>query len=171
MAAREPVTGTQPFGGGPVPTTAELLQAPVRWARPEKLDQPLSALPGVGAVLEEKARAVGVETIFDLLWRVPRAYGDAPERVLLGDLEQGVTSTVLVEVNSIRRIRVRKRGLSVVEGKIADMSGERKAVWFNQPWIAGQVKPGASYVMEGRLDKKGFVVSAQEPTDAGPALR
>jgi len=168
VAAREPVTGPQPFGGGPVPSAAELLRAPVRWARPGKLDQPLSALPGVGKVLEEKAKAVGVETIFDLLWRVPRAYGDAPERVLLGDLELGVTSTVLVEVDSIRRIRVRKRGLSVVEGKVSDSSGERKAVWFNQPWIANQVKAGASYVMEGRLDKKGFVVSAQEPTDAGP---
>ncbi|MGK2932864.1 MAG: ATP-dependent DNA helicase RecG, partial [Solirubrobacterales bacterium] len=151
-----------------MPSTAELLRAPVRWARPYRLDQPLSALPGIGKVLEEKAAEVGVETIFDLLWRVPRAYGDAPERVLLGDLELGVTATVLVEVNSIRRIRVRRRGLSVVEGKIADSSGERKAVWFNQPWIANQVNAGSSYVMEGRLDKKGFVVSAQEATDAGP---
>ncbi len=151
-----------------MPSTAELLRAPLRWARPGRLDRPLSALPGIGAVLEEKAAAVGVVTVFDLLWRVPRAYGDAPERVLLGDLEQGVTATVLVDVDSIRRIRVRKRGLSVVEGKIADSSGERKAVWFNQPWITSQVEPGSSYVMEGRLDKKGFVVSAQEPTGAGP---
>ncbi len=119
-------------------------------------------------MLEGKAREAGVETIFDLLWRVPRAYGDAPERVLLGDLEMGVTATVLVEVNSIRRIRVRRRGLSVVEGKVADSSGEQKVVWFNQPWIENQVKGGSSYVMEGRLDKKGLVVSAQEPTDAGP---
>ncbi|MBK5233840.1 MAG: ATP-dependent DNA helicase RecG [Thermoleophilia bacterium] len=167
MAASEPITGTQSFGGGPVPSPAELLRAPVRWPRPGRLDRPLSVLEGVGPVLEEKARAIGVETIFDLLWRVPRAYGDAPERVLLGDLEPGVSATVLVVVNSIRRIRVRRRGLSVVEAKIADSSGERKAVWFNQPWIENQVKGGAAYVMEGRLDKKGFVVSAQEPTDAG----
>lgn len=140
----------------------------MHWPRPGNLDQPLSALTGIGAVLEEKARAAGVETIFDLLWRVPRAYGDAPERVLLGDLEQGIPATVLVEVNSIRRIRVRRHGLSVVEAKVSDTSGERKAVWFNQPWIENQVKGGAAYLMEGRLDKKGFVVSAQEPTDAGP---
>lgn len=119
-------------------------------------------------MLEEKARAVGVETVFDLLWRVPRTYGDAPQRVLLGDLEPGVTATVLVEVVSIRRVRVRRRGLSVIEGSISDASGERKAVWFNQPWIANQVKPGGTYLMEGRLDRKGFVVSAQEPSDAVP---
>ncbi|MGK2956252.1 MAG: ATP-dependent DNA helicase RecG [Solirubrobacterales bacterium] len=168
MAASQPVTGPQPFGGGPVPTQAELLRAPVRWSRPEVLAQPLSALPGVGPVLEEKAGAVGVETIFDLLWRVPRSYDDAPDRRLLGDLEPGVVATVLVEVNSVRRIRVRRRGLSVVEARIADASGERKAVWFNQPWMENQLNAGSSYAMEGRLDKKGFVVSAQEATDSGP---
>jgi ATP-dependent DNA helicase RecG len=168
VAASQPVTGPQPFGGGPVPTVAELLRAPVRWPRPEVLAKPLATLPGVGPVLEEKARSVGVETIFDLLWRVPRAYGDAPDRRLLGDLEPGVVSTVLVEVNSVRRIRVRRRGLSVVEARIADASGERKAVWFNQPWMENQLKAGSGYAMEGRLDKKGFVVSAQEATDSGP---
>jgi len=106
--------------------------------------------------------------VFDLLWRVPRAYGDAPERALLGELEPGVTATVLVEVLSSRRIRVRRRGLTVVEAKISDSSGERKAVWFNQPWMENQLNPGRNYVLEGRLEKKGFVVSAHEPTDAGP---
>jgi len=157
-----------PFGGGAEPSREKTLGAAVRWPRPGRLDQPLSTLPGVGPTFEEKAREAGVETIFDLLWRVPRSYGDAPERSLLGDLEQGTTSTVIVEIVSSRRIRVRRRGLSVVEARVADSSGERKAVWFNQPWMEKQLSAGAGYVLEGRLEAKGFVVSAHEPTDAGP---
>lgn len=149
-------------------TVAGLLRAPVRWPRPDVLAEPLSALPGIGPVLEEKANSVGVETIFDLLWRVPRSYGDPPDRRLLGELEPGVVATVLVEVGSVRRIRVRRPGLSVVEARVSDASGERKAVWFNQPWMENQLTAGSAYVMEGRLDRKGFVISAQEATDAGP---
>lgn len=150
------------------PGRDDLLAAPVRWPRPGLLDRPLSDLPGVGPAFEEKAREAGVETIFDLLWRVPRAYGDIPERLLLGDLEPGVTATVLVEVVSSRRIRVRRRGLSVVEARVSDSSGERKAVWFNQPWMENQLRAGSGFVLEGRLEKKGFVVSGHEPTDISP---
>ncbi|MGA7435677.1 MAG: ATP-dependent DNA helicase RecG [Solirubrobacterales bacterium] len=157
-----------PFGGGTEPARTEVLAAPVRWPRPERLEQPLSALPGIGPNFEQKARDSGVETILDLLWRVPRSYGDAPERSLLGDLEPGTISTVIVEIVSSRRIRVRRRGLSVVEARVSDSSGERKAVWFNQPWMEKQLSPGAGFVLEGRLENKGFVVSAHEATAAGP---
>lgn len=168
MAASEPVA-PRPLGGGErAPGRDELLAAPVRLPRPELLDRPLSSIPGVGPVFEAKAREAGVETIFDLLWRVPRSYCDVPERQLLGELEPGVTSTVLVEILSSRRIRVRRRGLSVVEARIGDPSGERKAVWFNQPWMEKQLTAGSAMVLEGRLEKKGFVVSAHEATDAGP---
>ncbi|MBK8295351.1 MAG: hypothetical protein IPK93_11535 [Solirubrobacterales bacterium] len=156
------------FGGGKAPAKAEALAVEVRWPRPDRLNQPLSVLPGVGPTFEEKAREAGVETVFDLLWRVPRSYGDAPERSLLGDLEPGTTATVIVEIVSSRRIRVRRRGLSVVEARVADSSGERKAVWFNQPWMENQLRSGSGFVLEGRLEKKGFVVSAHEPTDVGP---
>ena len=167
MAASEPVA-PRPLGAGKAPDRDSLLAAPVRWPRPGLLDRPLSDLPGVGPAFEEKAREAGVETIFDLLWRVPRAYGDIPERQLLGDLEPGVTATVLVEIVSSRRIRVRRRGLSVVEARVGDSSGERKAVWFNQPWMEKQLAAGSGFVLEGRLEKKGFVVSGHEPTDVSP---
>lgn len=167
MAASKPVA-PRPLGGGRAPARTKVLAAPVRWPRSDLLDRPLSDLPGIGPTFEQKAREAGVETIFDLLWRVPRAYGDIPERRLLGDLESGVTATVLVEILSSRRIRVRRRGLSVVEARIGDSSGERKAVWFNQPWMEKQLVSGSGFVLEGRLEAKGFVVSGHEPTDAGP---
>lgn len=105
--------------------------------------------------------------MFDLLWRVPGAYADAPGRTTLGELEPGVASTVTVTVLSSRRVRVRRRGLSVVEARVADDSGERKAVWFNRHWVLERLTPGRSLILEGRLEKKGFVVSAEEPTE-GP---
>jgi ATP-dependent DNA helicase RecG len=169
VAAGEPVA-PRPFAGSaddPRRPAGEagLLAAPVRWPRPERFDRPLSSLTGIGPKLEALAADAGVTTVFDLLWRVPGAYADAPDRTTLGELEPGIASSVVVTVLSARRVRVRRRGLSVVEARVADESGERKAVWFNRHWILEKLSPGRSLVLEGRLEKKGFVVSAEEPAE------
>jgi ATP-dependent DNA helicase RecG len=160
-----------------------LLDAPVRWPSTARLDRPLSSIDGIGPKLEAEAREAGVQSVFDLLWRIPGSVGEAPGRTTLGDLEPGIASTVVVTVRSARRVRVRKRGLSVVEALVADDSGERKAVWFNRHWVIERLTPGRELILEGRLEKKGFVVSAEEPVgrpdsggppgiaDEGPRVR
>jgi ATP-dependent DNA helicase RecG len=169
VAAGEPVAprpfaGAGPGGKHPVPR-GELLAAPVRWPSPERLARPLSTLPGIGPKFEAQAGDAGVRSVLDLLWRIPGGVSDAPGRRPLGDLEPGVPSTVAVSILSARRVRIRKRGLSVVEARVADDSGERKAVWFNRHWVLDRLTPGREFVLEGRLEKKGFVVSAEEPVD------
>ncbi len=123
----------------------------------------ISSLPGIGPTLAARAEEAGVERVLDLMWRVPRAYGDPPGRRLLGELEPGEPAAVAVEIVRSRKVRTRRRGLSVVEARVADSSGSRKATWFNQPWMAERLTPGARFLLEGRLDAKGFTVSAAEP--------
>lgn len=172
MAARRPVA-PPPFGAGRTESAdrAALLAAPVRWPRPDLAEAGLSSLPGIGKTLEARAAAAGVLSVGDLLWRVPRAYGDPPGRILLGELELGRPAAVAVEVLRSRRVRTRRRGLSVVEARVADSSGERKATWFNQPWMAEQLVPGRRFLLEGRLDTRGFTVSATEPIAGAEAVR
>ena len=123
---------------------------------------PLSTLDGIGPKLSEAAAEAGVETVSDLLWRVPRTYGERPGQKLLGELVKGEVATVAVEVLSSRRVSVRKRGFSVVEAKVADESGSVKAVWFNQPWVATALTPGLGVILEGRLEDRGFTVGQME---------
>lgn len=166
MAASRPVVPPR-FAGDGTPTRPQLLQAPIRWPRPSLLDEPLTRLDGIGPKLAEAAAEAGVETIFDLLWRVPRAYGERPGQKLLGELEKGAEATVSVEVLRARRVPVRKRGFSVVEARVEDESGSIKAVWFNQPWIATMLAPGLRVILEGRLETKGFTVSQMEVVGGG----
>jgi ATP-dependent DNA helicase RecG len=168
VAAGQPVA-PPPFGGGEPPDREALLEAPVRWPRSEPFDGPLSTLSGVGPKLEALAAEAGVETVFDLLWRVPGGYSESPDRRRLCDLETGVPGSVSVEIVSSRRVRVRRRGLSVVEAMVADESGSLKAVWFNRHWVLDELKPGRSLILEGRLEKKGFVVSDHQLIDGRPA--
>lgn len=150
-------------GAGEIPDRKTLLDAPLRWPESDLAGRDLTALPGVGSTFAAQAAEAGVETIGDLLWRLPRAYGRRSGTSLLGDLEPGQSSAVEVRVLRSRRVRTRRRRFSVVEARIADDSGARKAVWFNQPWMADKLTAESSWYLEGRLEKGGFVISASEP--------
>lgn len=150
-------------GAGEIPDRKTLLDAPLRWPESDLAGRDLTALPGVGSTFAAQAAEAGVETIGDLLWRLPRAYGRRPGTSLLGDLEPGQSAAVEVRVLRSRRVRTRRRRFSVVEARIADDSGARKAVWFNQPWMADKLTADSSWYLEGRLEKGGFVISASEP--------
>lgn len=170
-AASEPTASPPGFGGESAegPGRKQLLVAPVCWPDPGFMNWNLNRLSGVGEKLGATAAEAGVETVGDLLWRLPRAYGERPGTRLLGDLEPGEATGVEVRVLRSRRVRTRRRKFSVVEARVADGSGARKAVWFNQPWIAEKLTAESAWYLEGRLEKGDFVVSASEPV-SGPAI-
>lgn len=170
--ALEPIEPPPCFGGagGDRPDREALLRHERTRFGPSTMARPLTSLNGVGDKFAAQAAAAGVETIGDLLWRVPRAYGRRPGTSLLGDLEPGQATAVEVTVLRSRKVRTRRRRFNVVEARVADDSGSRKAVWFNQPWMADKLVVDSHWYLEGRLEKGGFVVSASEPAE-GPSAQ
>jgi ATP-dependent DNA helicase RecG len=59
----------------------------------------------------------------------------------------------------------RRRGLSITSVKVGDDSGHLRASWFNQPWVAPKLLPGAWLLLTGSRDKRGFRVSEYEFLD------
>jgi ATP-dependent DNA helicase RecG len=161
---RAPRLGEPPprIGDGEAPDREELLAAPLRWPRPARLTTPLRALPGVGPKLAAVAAHAGIETLGDLLLRVPHSYRDRAELRPLSELRIGEEATVLVEVRSARLRPTRRRGLVIVEAKVADDSGSATATWFNQAWLAERLTPGTSLLLLGQLDRRGLRVAEYE---------
>jgi ATP-dependent DNA helicase RecG len=158
------------FAGVKDPTREDLLAAPIRWSRPSRLESPVSTLSGVGPRLREAATDAGIDTLADVLWRVPHSYRDRSEVKALADLRIGEEATVLVEVGSVRLRRPRRRGLTILEVAVTDGTESVKAVWFNQPWLADRLAAGTQLLLVGALDRRGFRVSEHEivPGAAGP---
>ncbi len=150
------------FAVGSESDLGALLAAPVRTPRPAALQAPITSLSGVGPKLAAIAAEAGIETIADLLWRVPHSYRDRSAVRALGDLRLGEEATVMVEVRSAKLRRTRRRGLTIVEATVADHSGSIGATWFNQPWLAERIKAGGRMLLVGSLDRRGFRVSEQE---------
>jgi ATP-dependent DNA helicase RecG len=156
------------FAGISELTRAQLRDAPVHWPRPSALDVSLTALEGVGPKLAEIAADAGIRTVGDLLMRVPHSHRDRTI-VPLADLEPGQKGTVAVEVLGNTPRPFRRKGFSITSVKVGDGSGHIRASWFNQPWIAQKLVPGARFLLTGSRDSRGFRVSEYEALPAaGP---
>ncbi|HEX5525893.1 MAG TPA: ATP-dependent DNA helicase RecG [Solirubrobacterales bacterium] len=159
MAAGRPVTRS--FAGARDLGRADLLSAPVRWPRPSVLAAGLGSLKGVGPKTAEAAAAAGIRTIGDLLRHIPRRHRDLRIRQL-GDLEPGETATIFVEVQGSQPRPFRKGRLRMVSVKVGDESGHVRATWFNQPWVASKLIPGAELLLSGKYSGRGFAVREWE---------
>ncbi len=69
----------------------------------------------------------------------------------IGDLEEEEMVTVEAAVGSLRRIRTRRRGLTLVQGRARDDSGELRVVWFNRPFLTKQLDEGVRLRLHGRF--------------------
>jgi ATP-dependent DNA helicase RecG len=138
---------------------------PKGFARPDRLDQPLETLPGVGAGLARKLRPLGLSTIRDLLFRRPRRYEPAAGEVAISQLwgADEVAISGVVESARLRRIRGR---LTIVTARVRDESGTISANWFNQPWLADKLVPGSAVRLRGRLSPHGFEVKSYDLGEA-----
>jgi ATP-dependent DNA helicase RecG len=143
------------------PTRAELRAAPVHWPRPSVLETGLEALDGVGPKLAEAARAAGIATVGDLLYRFPHRHRDRQIR-LLEALAPGETGTVLVEVMGIPPRPFRRGKLTMVGVKVGDESDSVRATWFNQPWVSGKLEKGSRILITGKRSPKGLAVQEWE---------
>jgi ATP-dependent DNA helicase RecG len=160
VAARGAVA-VRGFAGVGEPSRAVLRDAPVHWPRPNVLEAGLEALDGVGPKLADAARAAGIATVGDLLYRFPHSHRDRQIRAL-GTLESGETGTVLVTVMGNPPRPFRRGKLTMVGVKVGDESDAVRATWFNQPWVSGKLEKGSQLLITGKRSPKGLAVQEWE---------
>ncbi len=135
----------------------------------DSLFKSVQFLKGVGPQRTRLLQKLGINTVFDLLWYVPRAYFNRSKLTAIADLAAGQQASVRGSVLSVQNYRSR-RGMSIFKALLDDGSGIISAVWFNQPYLAGQIKPGQDVFITGRLkdnyDFKEITVSEYEVIDA-----
>ena len=130
---------------------------------PERLDASLDTLPGVGPTIKRRLAKLGLETVRDLLEHRPRRYEDPAREVAiaaLGGDEEVVIAGEIINVSSRRRGR-----LTIVTARVDDGTASVGATWFNQPWLADQLRVGVRVRLRGRPGRYGFDVRAYDVGD------
>ncbi|HEX4662705.1 MAG TPA: ATP-dependent DNA helicase RecG [Candidatus Saccharimonadales bacterium] len=114
------------------------------------LQDPIQTVKGVGEQTAQKLSRLGIETIHDLIYFLPRRYEDFASVRSISQIEPGPI-TVRAKVDSLVTRRVR-RGLHITEAVLVDSSGKIRAVWFNQPYRADQLRTKEAFLFTGTYD-------------------
>ena len=114
-----------------------------------KLAKPVTALKGVGERRAEALARLGLHSLGDLLYFLPRRHDDYRQVCYIGKLEPGMQATVVgkVQKTGVRLVAGGRRDFHLT---LQDESGQLDAVFFGQRWLGSQIKPGDQIVLSGR---------------------
>jgi ATP-dependent DNA helicase RecG len=120
-----------------------------RWKRKEALDSPITVIKGISTGIEKKFAKLNVRTVRDLLYFYPRRYVDYSQKKPVSELVEGEEQTI---IGTIWQARVAVLGnRQGTEAIIGDETGNIRAVWFNQPYLARSFRTNARMVLSGTV--------------------
>lgn len=120
-----------------------------------KLSDRIQYIKGIGEKRARLFEKLGIFTVSDLLWHLPRSFEDRSVVKNISDLLDG--ESVCVKAHLIQGIRNFKSGggLRICQTAFSDGSGILKVTWFNSPYIQKQLADGEEYIIFGRVFYKG----------------
>jgi ATP-dependent DNA helicase RecG len=120
-----------------------------RQRRREGLDSPITVIKGISTSADKKFAKLNVRTVRDLLYFFPRRYVDYSRRKPISELIEGEEQTI---IGTIWQARVATLGYRRgTEAIVGDETGNIRAVWFNQPYLAKSFRTNARIVISGTV--------------------
>jgi ATP-dependent DNA helicase RecG len=130
---------------------------------PITLNSKLNEIEGIGPAYLNRLSRLGVDTVRDLLFYVPRRWDDFSHVVLIREAKPGEPVTVKGTIWEINNKRTRS-GMVITEAVIADDTGTIKAIWFNQPFLINTLKNGDILCLAGKIEWSYGSVGMQSPS-------
>ncbi|HYO43081.1 MAG TPA: ATP-dependent DNA helicase RecG [Candidatus Limnocylindrales bacterium] len=149
-----------------------MVAKPAPMAPQEILESPVG-LSGIGPVagLRRSARRLGVDSVRDLLFHLPRRYDDLRELRTLGELrylDDGTVASARARVVEIGVQQTWRRKVQVTTAYLADGTGTAIATWFGRRFVEKRVKAGDELLVSGKIKHRNGAVVFEGP-DFQPA--
>lgn len=118
-----------------------------------RLTVSIEYLKGVGPKRATLLRKLGIYTVRDLLYNMPRDWEQRPEPVPIAEAQENTQSVICGRVVSQTVIRPNRK-LTILKALISDESGSIEAVWYNQQHLQSQLLSGRSVVIFGKVERR-----------------
>jgi len=134
--------------------------------------RPAQFVKGVGPRKALLLQKLGIGTVGDLLYHIPRRYLDCSEIAPMEQAREGQFRTVrgkVIEADTHRNPRSR---MAITKFVLTDGTGSIAAVWFNAPYMANAMKEGDTVIMSGTVktyNVRQMVAPEFEVLDTGEA--
>jgi ATP-dependent DNA helicase RecG len=136
-------------GQGPAVSSEKTVAGLFAKRRKEGLDSPITVIKGISTGAEKRFAKLNVRTVRDLLYFFPRRYVDYSQKKPISQLIDGEEQTV---IGTIWQAKVTTLGNRAgTEAIIGDETGNIRAVWFNQPYLAKSFRTNARIVISGMV--------------------
>jgi ATP-dependent DNA helicase RecG len=146
-------------------------------AGPVGLDSPIGASGFAGAtVLRRVGPKLGIRTVRDLLFHLPRRYDDMRALSTARELTRipdGESASARLQVRGVRVAPTFRRQVERTTAHLGDDTGEVEATWFGRRYIKSRLHEGDWVVISGKIRRRGFTTSLDNPEfqpDDGSAL-
>lgn len=118
-----------------------------------QLSDRITTIKGIGEKIAENFGKLHIETVEELITHYPSRYIVFEAPVPIGQLK-GETEVAVEGVFSSSPAVVKRNGLTILTTRFKDPSGTVQVLWYNQPYLRNQIKPGLHYVLRGRLSRR-----------------
>lgn len=115
--------------------------------RTTDLGLPITVIKGISTSVAKKFAKLNVHTVRDLLYFFPRRYVDYSQKKPISGLMEGEEQTIIGTIWQARMTTLGNR--QGTEAIIGDETGNIRAVWFNQPYLARSFRTNARIVISG----------------------
>ncbi len=109
----------------------------------------VSDIRGIGPKRAALLKILGIETVNDALYFLPRKYEDRRNICKISELKHDRKSVVIAEIKSVQCRRSFKSGINVCTCEAEDADGIISMVWFNRKGLDKVLKKGASVAIYG----------------------
>ena len=116
-------------------------------------DESVEIIPLIGPKQKKYLEQLDVFTVQDLLFHIPYKYKDTSNIIPIEQLKEEREGTILAEVISIKNTWTRYRKV-ITKAVVADETDKINIIWFNQSFLTKNIKPGETFLFEGKMSKK-----------------
>jgi len=114
------------------------------------LNQSVQYLKGVGPKRCEIFGRMGIHTIHDMLYYLPRDYRDYTKIQKISDAKIGDEITIQGKIAGINN-RIARNRMHILEVFVSDNTDTIAATWFNQPFLASKFHIGDNVFLHGKV--------------------
>jgi ATP-dependent DNA helicase RecG len=119
------------------------------------LGDAVTGIKGVGGKKAVLLGRLGIKSVRDLLYYMPRGYESQGSSVKISALKEDETYNITARIAKEPVLRRIKKGLSLVTFTLQDETGRTEAVFFNQPYIRNMYKSGDTVYVFGKTKRVG----------------
>ncbi len=109
-------------------------------------------IKGVGPSKLKLLNRLGIETVGDLFYCLPRRYEDRSKIKSVAEVKQGNLETIKAKVLTFGD-RITKRGMNIFQMAVGDSTGVIRTTWFNQPYMKDKFKIGQELILYGKVER------------------